>query len=92
MILGEWILTDSIIAYISHSWTTRYTNDIPAAWEKVQKNGKFAWTTVVIAAMSPAAIFHVMTLSMCITGGYEDADEWTIGQCPRAPKNATPTK
>ena len=41
MVVWEWIVTDSTIAYASHYWTKRYTNDTPKAWDEMRKKKAF---------------------------------------------------
>ena len=44
MVTGEWLVTDSIIAYLSHHFTSRYDNNIPEVRRRVYRparNGAF---------------------------------------------------
>ncbi|GMH55183.1 hypothetical protein TL16_g01839 [Triparma laevis f. inornata] len=50
MVVGEWVVTDSIAAYCSHHWEQRYTNNIPQAWQRIRR--KQSWLKICICIAS----------------------------------------
>ena len=89
MLAGEWIVADSIIAYVSHHWTTRYTNNVPQAWRKRRLNKTFVYMLVVIGALYCVTTQRGVLWEMCITSMLMSEQDWVIGQCPAPPLNTT---
>ncbi|GMH64241.1 hypothetical protein TrLO_g14587 [Triparma laevis f. longispina] len=96
MVVGEWIISDSIIAYLSHHFS-RYTNNVPQSWTRFRKGSHFRQalvTIVMISALTPLYTLASIGNSMCMTsmlGELEDEGGWVRvwGTCPDLPLNIT---
>ena len=86
MIIGEWIVTDSIAAYCSHHWVSRYTTNIPQAWQRIRrKKRQVAWLVAVGVLVSMLVII-IIPDEQCYTSASQ-GDEWVLGQCPEPPES-----
>ena len=85
---GEWVVSDSIIAYISNHYTKRYIINLPQAWKLMRSKRRFIFLIIFFGAfMCWNASYNVAT-SMCLTSMLgEEEDDWVMGQCPSYPKN-----
>ncbi|GMH54305.1 hypothetical protein TrST_g10519 [Triparma strigata] len=96
MFIGEFLFTDSILAYISHHFK-RYTNDVAKEWIYISK--KKRTMTVACLCLSFQVVLlctTIRSLNYCFTGwmggvggGHRDEHDCALTPCPVAPKNIT---
>ena len=79
-LVAEWIVADTIIAYVSHHWTSRYTNNVPQAWHKRRLNRTFIAILVAIGALQCITTQRALMIEMCITSYLQSEQDWVMGQ------------
>ena len=68
MVVGEWFVTDSIVAYCSHYWHGRYLNNIPRAWQRISRKEHWGKVLVLVAVMTSTVVFIQAPDELCYTG------------------------
>ena len=90
MLVGELVVTDGIIAYVSNKFKKRYIVDLAAAWQDLRTNRKkLIWTFVAIVSMMSIPVINTLPGNMCYTSPVDDEANWAVTSCPDVPKNIT---
>lgn len=85
MVVGEWFVTDSIVAYCSHHWHNRYPNNIPRAWQRISKKKRWRMVMVLAAVMTSTVVLVNAPDELCYTG-VGSGGEGVLGLCPKPPE------
>ena len=90
MLIGELMVTDGIVAYVSNKFKKRYIVDLAAAWHDHVTNRK-ALLLAFVAMVSMASVTSVINLptNMCYTSMAYDEPNVALTSCPSIPKNIT---
>ena len=90
MLVGELVVTDGIIAYVSNKFKKRYIVDLAVAWHDLVTNRKkLIWAFVAIISMASFTILISLPLNMCFTSLADDESNFALTSCPDVPKNIT---
>eukprot|EP00520_Triparma_pacifica_P001162 CAMPEP_0118649388 /NCGR_PEP_ID=MMETSP0785-20121206/9676_1 /TAXON_ID=91992 /ORGANISM="Bolidomonas pacifica, Strain CCMP 1866" /LENGTH=526 /DNA_ID=CAMNT_0006541671 /DNA_START=155 /DNA_END=1735 /DNA_ORIENTATION=+ len=93
MIIGEWVVSESIVVYVSHHFAKRYSNNVSLRWAQFRHANHHTTTIstlVFIASLMPVFVLNSIDYELCITSNVEvNAQDWTQGRCPRVPENST---
>ena len=90
MLFGELVLSDSVVAYISHKFESRYVISLAHEWEdfrETQRTAKMG-LIVIISMISSVAIMQIPN-RLCLTSHMSNEEDWTLSQCPKAVWNET---
>ncbi|GMH65263.1 hypothetical protein TrRE_jg4853 [Triparma retinervis] len=84
MLFGELVLSDSVVAYLSHKFESRYVISIAHEWEEFrQRQGKaIMGIIVIISFISSTAIMQIPN-QLCLTSHMSHEEDWALTQCPR---------
>lgn len=82
MLFGELILSDFIVAYTSHFFSSRYIISIANEWEHFRETQNFTKNSfIVIMSLISSAVILQIPMNLCVTGSTK---EWALTQCPEA--------
>mmetsp|Transcript_90933 Transcript_90933/g.259565 ORF Transcript_90933/g.259565 Transcript_90933/m.259565 type:complete len:102 (+) Transcript_90933:407-712(+) len=89
MLLGELVVSDGIIAYISQSTYFKTNFDLTAAFKNRNKRAYYLF--LVVAGMIPFICCYAIIDKMCLTSvmdsGGHIAPEWVLTRCPPPPSS-----
>eukprot|EP00518_Triparma_eleuthera_P022263 CAMPEP_0197547560 /NCGR_PEP_ID=MMETSP1320-20131121/1890_1 /TAXON_ID=91990 /ORGANISM="Bolidomonas sp., Strain RCC2347" /LENGTH=322 /DNA_ID=CAMNT_0043107393 /DNA_START=136 /DNA_END=1102 /DNA_ORIENTATION=- len=90
MLIGELVITDGIIAYVSNKSKKRYVVDLAAAWHDLVTNRKkLLLAFVAIISMASITILIGLPINMCYTSLADDEANFALTSCPDVPRNIT---
>ena len=90
MLIGELVVTDGIIAYVSNKFQKRFIVDLAAAWHDLRTNRKrLIWAFVAVISLTTLPVVVNLPTNMCYTSPAADEANWALTSCPDAPKNVT---
>ena len=90
MLVGELVVTDGIIAYVSNKFKKRYIVDLAAAWHDLVTNRKkLIWAFVAIVSMVIIPVAINLPTNMCFTSLADNEANFALTSCPAVPKNIT---
>jgi hypothetical protein len=68
MLVGELVVTDGLIAFLSHRFEKRYLYSIALEWaELIKKKKSYIWLLVVIANLMSVAVLLQIPMALCLT-------------------------
>ena len=82
MLFGELVLSDSVVAYISYKFSSRYITSIAHEWEGFRETQRPAikGLIAIIALISSFVIMFIPT-SLCLSSLMPNEEEWALTQC-----------
>ncbi|GMI04731.1 hypothetical protein TrRE_jg4416 [Triparma retinervis] len=90
MFVGEFILTDGVLAVAAHYWKKRYINDPAFEWSFFRNRYGFVAALVVMMNMMQSMLCIFLPMALCMTSTAErGVESWVITQCPPFPSNIT---
>mmetsp|Transcript_30093 Transcript_30093/g.59771 ORF Transcript_30093/g.59771 Transcript_30093/m.59771 type:complete len:477 (+) Transcript_30093:633-2063(+) len=90
MLIGELVVTDGIVAYVSNKFKKRYIVDLAAAWhDHVTNRKKLLLAFVAIISMASISTIISLPINMCYTSLADDEANFALTSCPDVPKNIT---
>ena len=84
MVIGEYLVTDSLLAYASHN-LERYQVDILNHWQRLRKSKTWLLAAMTLLALAIWPLLIVIPEGFCMTR-FND-EEFVMGQCPVPPSN-----
>mmetsp|Transcript_30094 Transcript_30094/g.59774 ORF Transcript_30094/g.59774 Transcript_30094/m.59774 type:complete len:385 (+) Transcript_30094:633-1787(+) len=83
MLVGELVVTDGIIAYMSNKFKERYIVDLAAAWHDLVTNRKkLIWAFVAIVSMVSTSVILNVPVNMCFTSLADDESNFALDLMP----------
>jgi hypothetical protein len=83
MIFGELVLSDSVVAYISHKFSTRYIVSLAHEWEEFRATqGRAKLGMIFIGSIISSTVILTIPPRLCLTSSVQNEDDWTLTQCP----------
>ena len=89
MLVGELIVTDGMIAYVSNRFKQRYVVDLTLAWKSFRERKSLVWLLVLMMSVSCTYAILAAPKGFCITSPFDDEENWARTACPRIPGNIT---
>jgi hypothetical protein len=77
------VLSDCVVAYVSHKFASRYVVSIAHEWEgfKETKKGAIVGMIALVTFTSLATIIKIPD-SLCLTSQMPNEGDWALTQCP----------
>jgi len=89
MLLGELIITDCLIAYMSHKFE-RYCLDLAVAWKETQiQRSSLLWALVGIFSCLGYTTIQTFPMAFCWTSPANDELDFVLTSCPPLPSDIT---
>ena len=98
MIVGECIVTDGIIAILSHHLTSRFKVDLPATWKHMkQYKSKMLVAIVATISLNSFVVLAPVGTTLCFTHRVDttveelvvEVEDLVMTSCPEPPENVT---
>ena len=90
MVIGELVVTDGIVAYVSNKFKTRFFVDLAAAWRDLRSKRKgLLWVIVALMSLSSSSTIANLPTNMCYTSPMEHEANWALTSCPMPKTNVT---
>ena len=83
MLFGELVLSDSVVAYMSHKFKERYVIDIAHEWAGFRETQKSAILGLIaIVSLISSAVIMQIPEQFCLTSIMPNEEDWTLTLCP----------
>ena len=90
MLIGDFIVADGIITYMSNKFQKRFVVDLAAAWHDLCTNRKgLIWAFVAIISLMIVPLVMNLSMNMCYTSPADDEANWALTSCTDVPLNIT---
>ena len=82
MLFGELVLSDSVVAYVSHKFSSRYVISIAQEWEGFWETRRRAviGLVAILSFISGAIVLQILR-RFCLTSIMPREEDWTLTQC-----------
>ncbi|GMH62375.1 hypothetical protein TrRE_jg9727 [Triparma retinervis] len=90
MLFGELVLSDTIIAYLSHKFESRYVISIAHEWEGFRETQRRAIVgLVLIVTIISSSMILIIPPNLCLTSLMSAEEDWALTACPDITRNIT---
>ena len=83
MLFGELVISDTVVAYLSYKFASRYVISIAHEWEGFKATQRRALSgLIVLVSLMSIKVFISIPQMLCLTSLMPDEENWALTQCP----------